>query len=78
MGEKKSKKKLSFEEAMEQLERIVQELEAGDVPLEQLIARYKEGLFYQKYCQKQLERSALLIEQLKPDGTLDSLLSQNH
>lgn len=73
MGEGKSKKVLSFEEAIGHLERIVRELESGDIPLEQLVASYKEGLFYQRYCQKQLERSALLLERLKPDGTADSL-----
>ena len=39
-----AEKKLSFEEAMEQLDSIVERLEEGDVPLEEAISIYKEGM----------------------------------
>ena len=35
---------LTFEEAMEQLETIVERLEEGDVPLEEAITIYKKGM----------------------------------
>ncbi len=41
---------LSFEEAMEKLEKIVGKLETGDVPLEQAIDYYQEGMILSKIC----------------------------
>lgn len=41
---------LSFEEAMEKLESIVEKLEAGDVPLEKAIDYYQEGMMLSKLC----------------------------
>ncbi|WP_405101264.1 exodeoxyribonuclease VII small subunit [Oceanobacillus sp. FSL H7-0719] len=41
---------LSFEQAMEKLEEIVQKLETGDVPLEQAIDFYQEGMLLSKLC----------------------------
>jgi exodeoxyribonuclease VII small subunit len=42
--------KLSFEQAMEKLEEIVQKLETGDVPLEKAIDYYQEGMILSKLC----------------------------
>lgn len=46
---------LSFEEAMKGLEQIVDRLEEGDVPLEEAIAIYKEGMELSKYCHDKLK-----------------------
>lgn len=48
-------KKISFEEAMSQLEQIVDRLEEGDVPLEEAIAIYKEGMELSKLCHDKLK-----------------------
>lgn len=48
-------KTLSFEEAMNQLEQIVDRLEEGDVPLEEAIAIYKEGMELSKLCHDKLK-----------------------
>jgi exodeoxyribonuclease VII small subunit len=48
-------KKLSFEQAMEQLETIVEKLEEGDVPLEEAISFYKEGMELSKLCHDKLK-----------------------
>ncbi|MEI5908128.1 exodeoxyribonuclease VII small subunit [Bacillus spongiae] len=45
----------SFEEAMEQLDKIVQRLEEGDVPLEEAIAIYKDGMELSKICHDKLQ-----------------------
>jgi len=45
---------LSFEEAMKQLEEIVEKLEAGDVPLEKAIDYYQEGMTLSKLCNDKL------------------------
>ena len=41
---------LTFEEAMEKLEVIVEKLEEGDVPLEKAINYYQEGMILSKLC----------------------------
>ncbi|MDR4314459.1 exodeoxyribonuclease VII small subunit [Niallia circulans] len=47
--------KPTFEEAMEELERIVEKLEEGDVPLEEAINTYKKGMELSKYCHEKLK-----------------------
>jgi len=47
--------KISFEEAMNKLEQIVDKLEEGDVPLEAAIAFYKEGMELSKLCHDKLK-----------------------
>ncbi|MEH6940343.1 exodeoxyribonuclease VII small subunit [Bacillus sp. JJ722] len=51
----KEKKDLTFEEAMEQLEHIVELLEEGDVPLEEAISIYKRGMDLSKVCHGKLQ-----------------------
>ncbi|GIN85527.1 exodeoxyribonuclease 7 small subunit [Heyndrickxia sporothermodurans] len=46
---------LTFEEAMEQLEGIVQRLEEGDVPLEEALTIYKKGMELSKICHDKLK-----------------------
>lgn len=45
---------LSFEEAMVELEKIVEQLEEGDVPLEKAINYYQEGMKLSKVCNDKL------------------------
>lgn len=47
-------KELSFEEAMEKLESIVEQLEKGDVPLEKSISLYQQGMELSKLCNNKL------------------------
>ena len=42
--EPQSEQEYSFEEAFSQLEAIVEQLEAGDVPLEKAVALFQEGI----------------------------------
>jgi exodeoxyribonuclease VII small subunit len=60
---------LSFEDALRRLEAIVQQLERGDVPLEQSIALYAEGNQLREQCQKRLDMAQARIEQIV--GTAD-------
>lgn len=50
-----TKEKLTFEEAIESLEKIVTELEKGDIPLEKAIAYYQEGMDLSKQCSNELK-----------------------
>jgi exodeoxyribonuclease VII small subunit len=47
--------KLSFEEAMKNLEDIVEKLEEGDVPLEEAISIYRKGMELSKLCHDKLK-----------------------
>ena len=42
----------SFEEAMQELEQIVQAMQSGNLPLEAAIDYYERGMKLQKYCEK--------------------------
>lgn len=47
----------AFEESMKQLERIVQELETGDLPLEKAITKFEEGMKLSKLCSEKLDET---------------------
>lgn len=47
----------SFEEQMEQLEGIVQELEKGELSLEDSVSKFEEGIKISKECNKTLEEA---------------------
>ncbi|CAG9613952.1 Exodeoxyribonuclease 7 small subunit [Bacillus rhizoplanae] len=49
------KNKVSFEEAIAKLEQIVSKLEQGDVPLEEAISYFKEGMELSKLCDDKLK-----------------------
>ena len=51
---KKSEPQLDFEAAMDRLEAIVDQMESGKMPLEELIVRYEEGMKLVKVCQERL------------------------
>lgn len=70
---KTEKENLTFEEAMEKLEGIVDILEGGDVPLETAIAKYKEGMELAKICHQKLKNAEeQLTEILKDNGEIDN------
>jgi exodeoxyribonuclease VII small subunit len=57
--------KLSFENALTQLEAIVETMESGEVPLADLLAKFEEGSNLLKICETRLKDAELKIEQLK-------------
>jgi exodeoxyribonuclease VII small subunit len=58
---------LTFEQAMERLEAIVNRLEGGDVPLETAIELYQEGMALSRLCGRKLEEVERRIEMLVED-----------
>jgi exodeoxyribonuclease VII small subunit len=60
--------KLPFEEALKRLESIVEAMEAQDLPLESLLARYQEGTSLARVCQAKLNEAELKIQQLEKNG----------
>ena len=60
-----------FEECLERLEKIVQELEKGEVPLEKSLTLFEEGMSLSSACRKQLEEAEGKVEiLLKKNGKL--------
>ena len=60
---------MKFEEAMLQLEKIVQQLETGDVQLEDSIDLYKKGMELSTFCQKKLQHAEKqLVSIVDKDG----------
>lgn len=68
-NEKESNAELSFEQALESLEKIVRELEAGEIPLEQAIANFQEGMKLAKVCRDKLDQAEQKIELLVAEAT---------
>jgi len=54
---RKKPENLSFEEALEELEKLVAQLEQGDLPLDQALKAYERGVALTHSCQQSLERA---------------------
>ena len=52
----------SFEDAITRLETIVEEMESDELPLEELIVRYEEGIKLVKVCEERLQAAEKRIE----------------
>jgi exodeoxyribonuclease VII small subunit len=57
-----------FEEGLQRLEKIVKELEKGEVPLERALTLFEEGMQLSNSCRKELEEA---------EGKIEILLKQN-
>ena len=62
--------KLSFEDALVELEKIVAQLESGDLTLEASLDLFEQGQKLAQQCNGELEPAALRIEQLTEDGEI--------
>ena len=58
----KPKPELTFEKGLERLEKIVQELEHGELPLERSLELFEEGMKLSGNCRKQLEEAENKVE----------------
>ncbi|WP_243363376.1 exodeoxyribonuclease VII small subunit [Fundidesulfovibrio terrae] len=61
-------KQNSFENNLERLQKIVDQLESGELALEQGVSLYKEGLSLTASCRKQLDEARLAVSQVTPEG----------
>ena len=62
-----------FEECLQRLEKIVQELEKGDVPLDKSLTLFEEGMDLSSTCRKELEQAEGKVEiLLKKNGKLQA------
>ena len=62
-----------FETSLKKLEQIVSDLENGELPLEQSIKTFEEGVKLTKHCQNLLSKAELKIQKLveSKDGSID-------
>lgn len=60
---------LSFEQALGELESIVDRLETGDVALEESIEIYQRGAQLRAYCDEKLKSAQARIEKITGDGS---------
>lgn len=62
---------LSFEQAIQRLEQVVAEMEAADLPLEDVLKHYEEGTRLARFCGQKLDEAGKKIELLarKNDGS---------
>ncbi|MBY8918184.1 exodeoxyribonuclease VII small subunit [Nitratireductor rhodophyticola] len=58
-------KGMSFEQALEALEKIVEDLERGDVPLDQSIRIYERGEALKKHCDQLLKSAEDKVEKIR-------------
>lgn len=59
--------KKTFEQALQLLEKIVQELESGDLPLEKAMSKFEEGIQLTRFCSQKLDETEQKINLLLQD-----------
>ena len=62
-----AKKKEKFEEALQKLEAIVAKMEEGDLPLEEALKAFEEGVKLAKFCTGKLDEAERKVEKLIRD-----------
>ncbi len=65
--------KLTFEEAMKELEKLVDSLDKGDVSLDEAIAAYDRGSQLKDYCQKKLHEAKMKVETIQSSDNFDTI-----
>lgn len=66
-------KKLKFEEAMQQLEEIVTNLERGDVPLEEALDQFQKGVSLSKFCKETLQNAEQTLTKIVDENGKEKL-----
>ena len=60
----------NFESSLDELEKVVKELESGDLPLDRSLDLFSRGMQLSATCRKQLEEAETRVEQLiRKEGT---------
>ncbi|AOA00339.1 exodeoxyribonuclease VII small subunit [Carnobacterium divergens] len=67
------KKQIKFEEAMQQLEEIVTNLEQGDVPLEEALEQFQKGVGLSKICKETLQNAEKTLTKMVDENGEEAL-----
>ena len=59
---------VQFEQAFLQLEQVVQQLERGDLSLQQSLALFEQGMALAKLCERRLDEAEQVVSQLTKRG----------
>ena len=70
MSENSNIKEMSYEQALEALQNLINELETGEKPLEESLALYEKGQALYQHCLQLLEKAELKVQQLDQEGGL--------
>ena len=65
--------KLTFEEAMKELELLVDSLDKGEISLDEAIAAYDRGSQLKDYCQKKLHEAKMKVETIQSSDNIDTV-----
>lgn len=57
-----------FEQALEELESLIEQLESGELNLDQSLQQFKRGVELTRHCQGVLEQAQQVVEQLIEPG----------
>jgi exodeoxyribonuclease VII small subunit len=69
-GQQPSQTVASFETSLDELEKVVKELESGDLPLDRSLELFSRGMQLSDSCRKQLEEAETRVEMLiRKEGT---------
>lgn len=67
MARKTDDKPVKFEDAIEQLEQIIERIESGEAGLEECLGQYEQGMKLIQQCRTILTRAEQRIAELAPD-----------
>tara|TARA_B110000037_G_scaffold41256_1_gene51000 strand:+ start:1076 stop:1324 length:249 start_codon:yes stop_codon:yes gene_type:complete len=67
MNDKELLEKMTFEDAMDELEGIVNALDKGDVSLDEAIAAYDRGSVLKDHCEKRLNQAKMKVETIQSE-----------
>ena len=67
----------SFESAMEQLETLVSKMESGDLSLEESLEAFEKGVHLTRFCQDQLQKAELKVQELNSKGEIIEIDQEN-
>jgi exodeoxyribonuclease VII small subunit len=65
----KAPAQLPYEQALQELEAVVHQLETGDQPLEEALALFERGQLLAAHCSELLEKAELKLKTLVADGS---------
>ena len=62
MAVKKKNEEMKFEEALTSLEKIVEEMESAELPLEEVLQKYEKGIELTRFCSEKLTEAEEKID----------------
>lgn len=68
-----AKKPLDFETALGELEALVEQLESGELPLEESLKAFEKGIALTRQCQESLKAAELKVKELTENDELVDL-----